>query len=338
MNVIGRGSVSQIKTNGRYAIKMVNMDYHYIYIKELIVLRYLNVAVGNPYFPLLVDFEERNGTLVMEKFQLNIAQVMDSGCTEKTRIMICIHLLRAIHILHTAGIYHQSLSLRKMMTKFELALAGGHVPISIIGFGSSTTDKNGEAHDIYDLGVMILELISGNRMGKVSKDGVKERMKTIDSRFHNILNQMMSKRPEKRPKITEVMQALNVDAYEIKFPPVESLELKPPVFWLWKWMEKSIETLNLNIPIDTVFLTCVVCSITPVNDDPLMLQDNVYGMLYGCGVLFLYACLWNEVVSVDNFLGIIPLSFGMNRNIIFMYALDELIRNDGLMVMMIRGP
>lgn len=338
MNVIGQGSISQIKTNGKYAIKVVNMDYHHVYIKELVILRYLNIGVNSPYFPLLIDFEERNASFIMEKFKMNIAQVMDGGCIEKTRVTVCVHLLYALYILHSVGIYHQGLGLQEVMTKFESALAGGFVPISLIDFGACTLSKKGEAHDLYALGVMLIELISGNRMGgRVNKATIKERMKAIDVRFHDILKRLISSKPEKRPKIVDVMHAMNVDVYDIKLPEVTTLELKPPVFWLWQWMEESIETLHLNIPIDSVFLTCVACSVTPVNDDPLMSEDNVYGRLYGCGVLFLYACLWNEVVSVDSFLAIIPKSFGMNRNIIFMYALDELIRNDELMVLMVRG-
>lgn len=336
MNVIGQGSTSQIKTNGKHAIKSVNMDYHCIYIKELVILRYLNVAVNSPYFPLLVDFEERNGTLVMEKFKMTVAQVMDGGCIEKTRVIVCVHLLYALYILHSVGIYHQALNLTEIMIKFD---AGGNVPISIVDFGECTLSKEGEAHDLYALGIVLIELISGNRIhGKITKSVLKERIKEIDPRFHVVLKQLVSDSPSKRPKVTDVMAIMNVDLCELKFPDVAPLELKPPVFWLWKWMEKTIETLNVNIPVDSVFLTCVACSVTPVNEDPLMLENNVYGMLYGCGVLFLYACLWNEVVSVDNFTTVIPTSFGMNRSIIFMYALDELIHNDGLMGLLVRGP
>lgn len=338
MNIIGQGSISQIKTNGKHAIKIVNMDYHYTYIKELIILRYLNLVSESAYFPKLVDYEERNGTLVMEKFRMTIAQVMDGGCIERTRVALCVHLMYAIQHLHSVGVYHQNLSLCDVMTKFETPTVGDLVPLSIIDYGACSIDKKAERHDLYALGVMMIELISGERIrGKITMSVLRDRIKSIDVRYHSILKSLISEKVHKRPSVRTVIGMMNIDSPDIVMREVPKLELKPPVYWVMRWVEKSLHTIGVNLPVDHLIITSVICTVTPANDDPLLHDGNVYAMLYGSCVLFLYSCLWNEVISVENMLQIIPECFGMNRNIIFMYALDELIKNDSLIYTLIRG-
>lgn len=339
MKPVGTGSYGKVYKSEENVLKISTGSSYKIFLRELVILRYLNIRRFK-YSPKLNAFDVDKMIIKMDYLPMTFNKYISTNHDTKERALYLMSLCKAVGALHQLGIVHADLKLSNVMLSSN--------SVSLIDFGLSgppnyalceyTTkayedpSKNkGPESDVYSLGIVFLEVLSGSRFTDIpKKSDIKYRLSLIDPIYSGLVKKMLDRSPRKRPSMDYIISFFNQEPEQ-----VESinycLDIKPIKNGTFNWIKSVMDIRNISGPFDPVIITILACSMTPD-------KSYKYVQVYSVGLLIIYSSIYNGDISLEKGVSLCPGSISREeRKKLLVDALNNLISNDSLILTLIAG-
>lgn len=271
----------------RYMIKKCNSDEQYDSLTgEMFILNLLDDADG---FPKVLDFvrEYPYFTIILNNLGEPLHTFNWSESSKQTIDDIFIQILKLIADLHTSKIVHADLkpanilckssepgkyelsiidfSHSLIMTKYfsdKYSLADTNEPCTYIYKSPITNRRLDEKHDIWSLGCILFELITGeffiaddiksidefyDCMSKIETIKKKQLSKITDPKYVEIIKRMLSYKSKNRPSAVEILEYFGVKYESRQFFEIhdfkhshQSINYRPSCFLLDNTVQRTL--------------------------------------------------------------------------------------------------
>jgi serine/threonine protein kinase len=339
MKLLGTGSYGKVYKSNESAIKISSGSNYKVFMRELVIMRYLNIN-SYKYSPILHAFDVDKMIIKMEFMEITFNKYIKSTQDPKKRASYLMSLCQAVNQLHALGIVHADLKLSNVMLRVDT--------VSLIDFGLSapplytlskyTTKayedpaggKNYES-DIYSLGIIFLEVLSGDRFKEVpKKNDIKDRLSRIDPSHVTLVKKMISKIPKKRPDMKYILNFFNQDHGTISA--VEySLEILGINKTIFKWISSVMEMKAISGPFDASVLTILICSLVPD-------ENFKHIQIYSVALLIIYSGIYSGAINIDTGVALCPSKILRDdRRELLINAVGDLLSNNNLIMTIVKG-
>lgn len=338
MNTLGNGTYGlvQIKNN-EIVIKKISLVYYNIFLRELVILRYLNLSPhSNNYVVELIDYDVNKGILELRKCIRDLNKWIDIDKPDNIQRGIVIPtLIQSLLYLHINGIVHADIKPSNIM------LIGNKV--IFIDFGLSGTpewalvnlttpiyadpsNNTSFPSDIYCFGIILTELMVGETLTGSGKD-IKDLVKKVDKTYRPLIKSMLVPQQHRRPIAIQIAYNFNVDI---------PLTIKPPdgeIFtgnienYILDWISVIINDYEISGPHNIIYLASLGHTI----------GNSDMRQYYLVAILFLYASIYRGNVRMSMMVSLCPLNNSyIDRRNILSQKINELVRNDIIIYRLIK--
>lgn len=332
MKLIGSGIHSNIYTNEKEAIKIVNKEFEDLYIREICCIRYLNIILPNrKCFPKIVSFSPGKLSFSFEFFEKKLDEILKNDILDKKlSFSYLTQILSAFSDLHALGIVHNNIKLSKIMIR-------NNDEICLIDFGDIIkfqydTKNRGTYLDLKKIGGIVLDLTLGEKfMNKKNPKILLSKINSLDNKTSNEIKSLMF--PDKKGvrKVRDTLknlQGIDIVTNDIKI----EISVESPVYNIDKWVRALFKRFELDRTFEPIIVTTIICTVMD-NKDP------EYIIPYGILIVYMYSCIYGGSLKLKDCIEICPSSFGTRRfkSNLFAYFIRELLEYDNLIVMLFRG-
>lgn len=339
MKILGSGSYSNVYDIDGKAVKIVNKRYFNIFIRELIILKYLNM-IDYHYCPKLYGSNIQKCSITMEKFSRTLESFLSITQNPKTRAVYLIDLAHAIDNLHRLGIVHGDLKLANILIKDDgvILIDFGFSSLPLFVYNSLTTPaysdpskSNSYEGDIYSLGIIFLELLTGTMFScKPNKALLSEKISSLDSSYQTLIKRMLHSDVKKRPPMDKVLAEFSHSQRHIEPKTYMNLfklehNVNEGLFKHLKvWLEDTVRLHNIEGPLGIEEL-CLLSAV--------LTKDLKLIQVYAISLLLIYNCIYSGNINLSIAIILSPSSISReDRRGCIMKIIDELLDNDDLIM------
>jgi serine/threonine protein kinase len=338
MDTLGTGTYGVVQKTDRGTVKKIaSPRYYSTFLRELVILRYLNMGYNSVnYIPTVLNFDVNHGTIEMKQYYKDFQRWLDNdGPDINIRGGIITPLIKSLLYLHVNKIVHADLKPGNIM------LDGNSV--IIIDFGISGTPKwclselTTPAYkdpsqnvsypvDIYGLGIILSEIMIGETL-KSKRGEINNLVKRVDKAYRPLIKSMIQEKYQHRPIAIQIAQKFGVQTPSVINCPVEELYKDNIPSYATDLIDTILIQLNISGPFDSIFIARLGFSVK--NDD--------LRRYYIMAVIFLYGSLYKSNVNISTMTSVCPQGNSYNiRRILLLQCLREIINSDIIIYSLIR--
>lgn len=336
MYLLGNGTYGSVyQTDDQRAIKKADRYYSWISLREMVTMKYINLYDIHPMVKLdSVSYSEES--IIMELAEIDVQNWLNSRPNLSRRCLILRNIIESVYILHQIGIVHGDLKTANLVLVKN--------KVKLIDFGFSGPPKwaftqyttpiykdsyqtNGFSSDIYALGIIMIELLTGNEF-EIPPDNrkIKEVTHKISKDYRYFIRSMVGD-PKKRPNITQVMDRFGMEA--IVLPSLKQVTIRSGN--LSGYHKRAIDNLltlcKISGPNKVSDFFDLVGLFTAMPD----FQDEV--QFYILAVIYVYSAYFHNPVNYPTLLSMAPSYYSRkNRKIKLAKKIDFLINNEQFII------
>ena len=298
----------------------------------MVTMKYLSLHENNPMIRLYsVNYSDE--CIIMELGDTDLRAWNNMNQSTSRRCIIIRSVIESVYLLHQIGIVHGDLKLDNLVL-----MSYGNVKLIDFGFSGPpvwvftqyTTpiykdnyDTNDFSSDIYSLGIILIELFTGDEfVTPPDDDQIIEASRKISKDYRYFIRSMTGD-PRKRPNITQIMDKFGMEA--LTLPSLKMVSIKHGNISQHekRWIDNLLRICNVAGPHRICDFFTLLSLLTGMNDYRSELQ------FYGLAVIYIYSSYFHNPVNYPTVISMAPSFYSRaNRKRKLASKTDFLINNE----------